>query len=104
MNASLSFVEASQRHRGKADRPDAIVDFFEGHIFAAQGGREKQRLAGPRETAVGADEPDLGVPGIVERGQPARQWPARGVVLRGRRLIVQRLMRPLVVVLAHRNE
>jgi hypothetical protein len=42
VNAAMTGVESTEHDIGKADRPDRIVDFFEGDVFAGQRRGEKE--------------------------------------------------------------
>ena len=42
----MTFVEPCERDRGEVQRPEAVVDFFEGDVFTRQGVGDKQRGAG----------------------------------------------------------
>ena len=96
----MTFVVSSERDRGEIHRPHTIIDFLEGDVFAGERRRDEERLVAPGHAAVAADQADFHVTGIRDcrhaRGQ--RAW-RRRVATRGR-LVVQRLVRPLVVVLA----
>ena len=94
----LPFVEATEDDRGKGDGPDAIIDFFEGDGLIGERDGHKQRRA-PGDVAILIDAPDLRMPGIVERREPARQGPRRAVIVLRRDRLVQAFVRPVLVVL-----
>ena len=52
MNSAPPAVEAPDRDRGQTDRPEVVVDLFEGDVFADEREREKQRRALPGHLAA----------------------------------------------------
>src|SRR5438093_1316322 len=100
----MMFIVASERDGGEGERPDAVVDFFEGHVFAGQRTGDKLRRAFPRDAPIAADESHLAVAGILERRQSPRQRSRRGFVAARRRLILRGFVRALVVVLRAKTD
>src|SRR5262249_26830320 len=99
VKGAMTCVVSSERHRGKAQRPDPVVDFFERDVFSREGGGDKLRRAVPGHAAVAAHESDFQMTGVFDAGQPAGHGAWRGGVAARGRLIPQRFMRPLLVVL-----
>jgi len=94
----MTIVVPSERDGGKAQRPDPIIDFFEGDMFAGQGFRQKYRCAVPRHLANRRHAADFDMPGILERRKMTRQGARRGAIATGRHGVRQRRVRPLLVV------
>src|SRR5260370_26067117 len=94
----MTFVEATERDGGKVHGPKAVVDFFEADVFAAQGPTEKPHLATPRDLPDRRDAADLEMARIDQGRQARREGSRRGLIAARRRLILQRLVRPLVIV------
>src|SRR5215211_2290136 len=98
MDRAMPFVVPREGRRGKPDRPDAVVDFFEGDVFAGERRGDKQRRARPRDTAIAADETFFGMPGVVEGWQPVRQRAVRRRIAARGCLVAQGFVRPVLVV------
>src|SRR5439155_7752127 len=71
-------------------RPDVLADAEDRHVHPA---------TMPPDPPVGADVPDPEAVRVLERRQPVGHRPRRGRVTRGRRLLVERLVRALVIEL-----
>src|SRR5688500_16421725 len=64
MNSATTVVESTEGNGGKANRPEAIVNFFQGDVGAGQGFADKQRRPAPGDLSDGRDASDLKMPGI----------------------------------------
>ena len=59
LKAAVTHVVATEREGGKVHGPEAVVDFFEGHIFAGQRTGQKQGVGVPRDLPNRGDAADL---------------------------------------------
>ena len=73
MKTAVTLVESSESDIGKTNRPEAIVDFFEGNVGVGQLVTDKQRRAAPRHVPDGRDATHLEMAGIFEGRQLSRQ-------------------------------
>ena len=92
---------SSKRARGTVAKytvPEAVIDLFERDVFTGERFGEKNGLA-PGNRSHAGDAPDFHMPGIHDGRHRCRQGPPRRRVVGGRRLIAERFVRPLVVVL-----
>src|SRR5262245_27033427 len=80
-------------------RPDAVGDLRQGDVLVDQRVADEQLVALEADGPGPADAADVPVPRIVGRWQPGGQWPGRRGVAGGRRLLAERLVRPLLVEL-----
>ena len=103
LKGALPFVVAGERDRGKVHRPDAIVDLLQGDPFAGKGAGDEEPRSRPRNIAVGCDEAHFHVPGIIDRRHAPRARTERRGIARGGRLLRERFMGPLLVVLPHKS-
>src|SRR2546423_9007642 len=101
LERAMTFIVSSERDGGEVQGPHAIVDFLERDAVAGEWRRDEERRAAPGDAAVAAHEADFHVSGILDRRHARGQLPRRRRVATGWRLVVQRLVRPLIVVLAN---
>src|SRR5262244_708267 len=99
LNPHVSLVKAAEPQWPKVDGPDPVRDLLQSNVLAGADGRYVHPAAVPSNPAVGADVARLEPVRILERRQPVRHRPRRWRVARGRRLVVQRFVRPLVIEL-----
>src|SRR5918995_7306022 len=98
--AALALEPPGQRHGGKVQRPDPIVDFLKSDAFPAQRFAEKGGDAAPADAAVSADASDLPVTGILEGWEMPGERARRGTIARRGHGVAQSLVRTLLVVFA----
>src|SRR5258708_39924258 len=98
MKDAMTFVVPSERDGGKAQRPDAVVDFFERDVFSGERGGDKQRRAVPGYAAIAAHQPHFHVPRIVQGRQSGRHRSWRGRIATRRRVILQPFVGALLLV------
>jgi len=67
------FVKAAEEERAEVERPDAILDLLEPDGLSTQNVTAVDPAAGPPDPAVGTDEPDLVVGGVLQWGEAAGQ-------------------------------
>src|SRR5262245_53574430 len=99
LNGHPPFVQAAKSQRPEVDVPDAVVDLLQSDVFGDAHDRDVHPPAVPANAAVGADIADFKAIGILERWRPIRHRPQRRRVARGRYLLVERFVRPLLVEL-----
>src|SRR6476660_4274395 len=95
----LACVVPTEGHGPQANRPESVVDFFKRHVFAGQRGRDEERLALPSDTAVTGDPTHFEMSRVLDGGQSGRVGAGRRLVPQRGRLVVERFMRAVVVVL-----
>jgi transposase len=94
------FKEYGLPKRIRTDIPHPVVDLLQPHVLAdAHGGDVDPGVLLPADAAVGAHVAHLEPIGILERRELRRHLPWRELVTGGRRVHVQRLVRPLLVEL-----
>src|SRR5207249_7244356 len=99
LNPYAALVQAAKLQRPEVDVPDPIVDLLQPDVLADAEDRHVHPAAVPANAAVGANVPNLEAIRVLERWQPIGHRSERRRVARGRRLLVERLVRPLVVEL-----
>lgn len=92
-----AFVEPAEAERAEVDIPLGIIHLDEADVLAAEGLTDIHPVAVPADAAVVADAADLVVARVLERGEAARVRPRGRRVDARRRLLVERLVRPLLV-------
>lgn len=93
-------VDDAEVDVAEANDVKALVELGDADDLSGQRLADEEMAAAPLDLAVGADAADLMVgvvPGVFE---PVREGPRRGRPVIGRRGLVQRLVRPLIVVVA----
>ena len=100
---AMTFVVASERDGGKAQRPEAVVDFFEGDRFASQCFARERRGAAPGDLADLETRRTSKCPGYSSAGSRRGSARGDGSIPAGRHVVVQRLVRPLVIVFGDRS-
>src|ERR1051326_4284055 len=90
--------DESERHRTKRRGPATIAVFAQPDRLADQRCADVDRGALPSDLAVVAHAPDLMVGAVGWLPQDPIKAPRRGRVTLGRRIIAERLVRPLLVV------
>jgi hypothetical protein len=95
--AIVFLVQPPQRVRAVVDGPQAIADFLQADPPALEDGADEDEPGLPADVVDLRDEADLEVGGIFVLDRPAGQWPERGLIEIGWRLLVQSLVRPLLV-------
>lgn len=63
-------MQAAKFQRSKVNIPNAVVDFFQAHVFAGAADADVHSFMIPADAAVGADIADLEAVGIFERRKP----------------------------------
>src|SRR5262245_65461245 len=96
LNPHPPFVQSAKLQRPEVDVPDPVVDLLQPDVFTDAHDRHVHPAAVPPNAAVSADVPDFKPIGILERRHAVRQRPRRRCVARGRRLLVERLVRSFV--------
>src|SRR2546425_8686182 len=99
LNAHVPLAQTAEPQRPKVDVPDPVRNLLQAHIFTDADGGDVHPPAVPPNAPIGADVADFEAIGVLERRQPVRHRARRWRIARGRRLLVERLMRPLVVEL-----
>src|SRR5437764_7648890 len=99
LNPHAPLVQAAQLQRPEVDVPDPVVDFLQPDVLADADDRHVHPATIPPDPPIGADVPDPEAVRVLERRQPVGHRPRRGRVTRGRRLLVERLVRALVIEL-----
>ena len=99
LDSESPFVEAAESEGTEVYVPEVIVDSLETNIFASQSVSDVDPLAVPANSSVSTDEADLVVCRVVDRGKLRRHFPRGRAVPGGRRLLVERFVRTLLVVL-----
>ncbi len=76
LDLSGAFVKSAEFEMAEVDGPEAIIDFFEGNVFAGEDLTDVDPAASPADAAVGADATDFEVIGVFQRWQPIgiRSW------------------------------
>ena len=97
-NLLAPFVHAPQLEGPKVYVPESVADFFETDVLARQRVRDAHPSLLPADAAIAADEPDFKVPGVFERGQAPWPLARRGQIVLRRCLLIERFVRPIVVV------
>ena len=97
-DASAAFVEAAQPALMVVDIPQPIIDGFEAKILLQHGMADRHAVARPANAAVAAHPPDFEVAGVFGAGGARRIGPRRGAAERRRRLLAERLVRPVFVL------
>ena len=69
------FVESAEFEGTEVDIPEVVVDFFEANVLATQGLSDVDPIAIPPDASVVADETNLVVGWVVDRGQLRRHFP-----------------------------
>src|SRR5262249_4218575 len=103
LNAHPPLVQPAELQRPEVHVPDPVVDLLEPHELADADDRHVHPAAVPSNAAVGADVADFETVGVLERWQAIGHRPRRGRVARGRRPLVEGLVRPLVVELVAKH-
>src|SRR5262249_24482152 len=93
-------VDEAEFDAGEADPPVAAGALGDANGFADQDLAEEDELAAPLDLAVGVDTSHRMIAVVGRLAQRTRIAPGRGPVERRRRLLAERLMRPLLVELA----
>ena len=93
-------IEVRDPERSDVHGPDAIHDLIEPDVVAGEGTAEEQHALMPRHTAVRSDSSDFEVAQIVEAWEARRQPARRGPVVHGGGGVIERLVRPVLVVFA----
>ena len=83
----------------KYDVPEVVVDFLESDVLASQSLSDVDPLAVSADSAVAADEADLVMGGVIDRGKLGRHFSRRRVVPGGGRVLVEGFVRTVLVVL-----
>ena len=100
LDAEKPFVQPPELDGTKVQVPLAVVDFGEADVLAAEHVAHVHPVLVPADAPIGAHPPHLVVGGVLERRQPVRIRP-RGRPIDGRgRLIRERFVGPLLIVLA----
>src|SRR5207249_6659630 len=99
LNPHMALAQTAEAQRPKVDVPDPVVDLLEADVFADADRGDVDPAAVPPHAPVGADVPDFEAVRVLEGRQPIRHRPRRRAVARCRRLLVERLMGPLVIEL-----
>src|SRR5438445_11260084 len=99
LNPHMALAQTAEAQRPKVDVPDPVVDLLEADVFADADRGDVDPAAVPPHAPVGADVPDFEAVRVLEGRQPIRHRPRRRAVTRRRRLLVERLMGPLVIEL-----
>src|SRR6266581_2647748 len=99
LNPHMALAQTAEAQRPKVDVPDPVVDLLEADVFADADRGDVDPAAVPPHAPVGADVPDFEAVRVLEGRQPIRHRPRRRAVTRRRRLLVDRLMGPLVIEL-----
>src|SRR6266571_648847 len=99
LNPHVALAETAEPQRSEIHAPDPVGDFLQAHVLSDTHGGHVHPPTVPPNAAVSADVPDFEAIGVLERRQPVRHRARRRRVARGRGLLVERLMRPLVVEL-----
>ena len=98
--SSAGAIEDAEIDVGEADDPVAVLGFGDADGLADEAFADEDELAAPFDFAAAAHPADgmVGVvPGLVEA---LRTAPGRRPVMLGRRLLAERFVRPLVVVVS----
>ncbi|MGH7965566.1 MAG: hypothetical protein ACRERD_27765 [Candidatus Binatia bacterium] len=82
--------------RAKVQIAFPVVDFLEPDILPAEDVAHVDPACLPADAAVGTDQPDLDVVGVLERRQACWERLRRGTVVGGGRVIAQGLVGALV--------
>src|SRR6266436_1831344 len=98
-NPHMPLAQTPEPQRPKVNVPDPVRNLFEAHVFADADGRDVHPPTVPPHAAVGADGADFEAIRVLERRQPVGHRSVRRGVAGGRRLLIERLMRALVVEL-----
>src|SRR6266404_1133685 len=99
LNPHVALAQSAEPQRPKVHVPDPVVDLLQAYILADGDGRHVHPARVPSNAAVGTDVADFEPIGVLERRQAVRHGPRRRRIARGRGLLVERLVRPLVVEL-----
>src|SRR5678816_4527440 len=99
LNPHVSLAQAAESQGPEVNIPHPVVDLLKADVFAHADRGDIDPAAVPPDASVGADVPNLEPVRVFERRQPIRQRARPRGVARRRRLLVERLMRPLVVEL-----
>src|SRR3989454_6723290 len=99
LNPQMALAQTAEAQRPKVDVPDPVVDLLEADVFADADRGDVDPAAVPPHAPAGADVPDFEAVRGLEGGQPSPPRPRRRAVTRRRRLLVERLMGPLVIEL-----
>ena len=91
-------IEATEQRFVIDHVPDAVVRLLETDQLAVEGLRQELLPVIKPKRARGADATDLEVVGITRRDDARREWSRRRMPARGGCFIVERFVRPLVVV------
>src|SRR6201999_304901 len=95
----LMAIESCQGKGGKTDVPVAIVGLLHADEFSPQTLADKDLCTFPEEGSIRIDSLRLQVGVVFRFGNSIRIAARRTAIARGRRLLLQRLMRPLLVEL-----
>src|SRR5882724_10778365 len=98
-NPQVALAQTPEPQRPKVNVPDAVRNLFEAHVFPDANGGDIHPPAVPPNAAVGADVADFEAIGVLERRQAVGHRAPRRSVAGGRRLLIERLVRALVVEL-----
>src|SRR5438876_10908774 len=99
LNPQVALAQTAEPQRPKVDVPDPVIDLLQAHVFAHADGGDVHPSAVPPNASVGAHVADFEAVRVLEGRQPIRHRPRRRAITRRRRLLVERLMGPLVIEL-----
>src|SRR5213083_1088177 len=99
LNSHLTLAQTAELEGAEVHVPEAVIDLLQAHVFADADRGDVDPPAVPPNATVGADVADFEAIGILERWQPVGHRSRRGRVAGRRRLLVERLVRPLLIEL-----
>ena len=96
----LFLVDDAKAQIVEPDLPLTVVGLFNGEGLAHQRGGDADQFAAPSDFAIGAHPAHSGFGGIIGLGQANGHGARRGDIKRGGRILTERLMRTLFVIVA----
>lgn len=96
---SFPFVQTSQQHTTEVNGPDGVISLLETDMLGAQRIPQKDSAVSPFDVTVGRNPADLEVTRIDDLGLAERVGPFGGPIQFTWKAVLQRLVRPIVVVL-----
>src|SRR5882672_8654957 len=95
-------VDDADRHIEEAHLPVSVLGFLDGNSFTGERTANVDEVASPFDLAVGADLAHRGFGRVVRPREPLRHRARRRLIDAGRWTLAKRLMRPFLVVVAHK--
>src|SRR6185369_5122641 len=98
-NPHVALAQTPEPQRPKINVPDSVRNLLQADVFPDADGGDVDPPTVPSNAAVGTDVTDFEAIRVLERRQPVGHRAIRGGVARGRRLLVEGLVRALVIEL-----